>query len=154
LTLRFVKRYKLKQAPACPLAGAWISIQHQQHKEYLMRRLYKLIAQILIVSMVWMPFSIQAGMVGTDQVVASAQDQLNRDKVASFMSRGDVVKQLESFGISASAAKERVDAMTQAEVNKVAGKIDSLPVAGSDTGWWIAGIIIVGLIIWLVWYKK
>ena len=59
-----------------------------------------------------MPFSIQAGMVGTDQVVASAQDQLNRDKVASFMSRGDDVKQHESFGISASAAKERVDPMT------------------------------------------
>ena len=119
-----------------------------------MRRLYKLIAQILIVSMVWMPFSIQAGMVGTDQVVASAQDQLNRDKVASFMSRGDVVKQLESFGISASTAKDRVDAMTQEEVNKVAGKIDSLPAAGSDTGWWIAAIVIVGLIIWFVWYKK
>lgn len=119
-----------------------------------MRRLYKLIAQILIVSMVWMPFSIHAGMIGTDQVVASAQDQSNRDKVLNFVSRGDVVKKLETFGISASTAKDRVDAMTNDEVSKLAGKIDSMPAGAGDEAWWIAGIIIVGIIIWFVWYKK
>jgi hypothetical protein len=119
-----------------------------------MRRLYQLIAQILIVTMVWMPFSVQASMVGTDQVVASAQDQLNRDKVLNFMSRGDVVKQFETFGLSASAAKDRVNAMTQDEVNSIAGKIDSLPAGANSSGAWIAAIIIVGIIIWLVWYKK
>ena len=119
-----------------------------------MRRLYRLIAQILIVTLVWMPFSVQASMVGTDQVVASAQDQLNRDKVINFMSRGDVVKQFETFGLSASTAKERVNAMTQDEVNSIAGKIDSLPAGANNTGAWVAVVIIVGIIIWLVWYKK
>ena len=119
-----------------------------------MRRLYKLIAQILIVSMVWVPFSVQSAMVGTDQVVASAQDQLNRDKVLTFMSRGDVVKQFETLGLSASAAKDRVNAMTQDEVNQVASKIDSLPAGASSSGAWIAAIVIIGIIIWLVWYKK
>jgi short subunit dehydrogenase-like uncharacterized protein len=104
--------------------------------------------------MVWMPFTAQAGMIGTDQVVASAQDQLNRDKVINFMGRGDVVKQFEALGLSASTAKQRVDAMTQEEVNRVAGKIDSLPTGADDTGAWVAAIIIVGLIIWLVWYRK
>jgi hypothetical protein len=119
-----------------------------------MRRLYRLVAQILIVTMVWVPFSVQSAMIGTDQVVASAQDQLNRDKVLNFMSRGDVVKQFETLGLSASTAKERVNAMTQDEVNRVAGKIDSLPAGADSTGWWIAAVVIVGLIIWLVWYKK
>ena len=119
-----------------------------------MRRLYRLIAQILIVSMVWMPFSLHAGMIGTDQVVSSAQDQLNRDKVLNFVSRTDVAKQFETFGISASSAKERVNAMTQEEVNKVAGKIDSLP-AGADSDWaWVAAVVIIAIVIWLVWYKK
>jgi hypothetical protein len=103
--------------------------------------------------MVWMPFSLQASMVGTDQVVATASDQLNRDKVLSFMSRGDVVKQFETLGLSATTAKERVNAMTQDEVNKIAGKIDSLP-AGADSGAWILVLVIVGVIVWLVWYKK
>ena len=119
-----------------------------------MRRFYKLMARILIVTMVWMPFSLQAGMIGTDQVVSTAQDQMNRDKVSSFMSRGDVVKQFETLGLSASTAKERVNAMTQEEVNRIAGKIDSMPAGASDEAAWIAAILIVGLIIWLVWYKK
>ena len=119
-----------------------------------MRRLYRLIAQVLIVTLVWMPFSVQATMVGTDQVVASAQDQQNRDKVVNFLSRDNVVKQFESMGLSASTAKDRVSAMTSDEVNKIAGKIDSLPTGADDTGLWIAAIIIVGLVIWFVWYKK
>ena len=118
-----------------------------------MKQFYKLVAQVLIVCMVWTPFSIQAGMIGTDQVVAGAQDQANRDKVLNFVTRGDVVKQLETFGISAYSAKERVNAMTNEEISKVAGQIDSLP-AGASSGGWIAAIIIIGIVIWLVWYKK
>ena len=118
-----------------------------------MRSFYKLVSQVLIVCMVWTPFSLQAGMIGTDQVVASAQDQSNRDRVLNFVTRGDVVKQLETFGISASSAKDRVNAMTNEEISKVAGQIDSLP-AGASSGGWVAAIIIIGIIIWLVWYKK
>ena len=118
-----------------------------------MRSFYKLVSQVLIVCMIWTPFSLQAGMIGTDQVVASAQDQANRGKVLNFVARGDVVKQLETFGISASSAKERVNAMTNEEIGKVAGKIDSLP-AGADNGGWVAAVIIIAIIIWLVWYKK
>lgn len=117
-----------------------------------MKQFYKLVSQVLIVCMVWTPFSLQAGMIGTDQVVAGAQDQANRDKVLNFVTRGDVVKQLETLGLSAATAKDRVGAMTQDEVNQVAGKIDSLP-AGASSGGWIAAVIIVGLLIWLVWYK-
>jgi hypothetical protein len=133
--------------------GAGIETNINQ-KEHSMRRLYRLIAQVLIVTMAWMPFSAQAGMVGTDQVVGSTQDQLNRDKVVSFMTRGDVVKQFEALGLSASTATERVNAMTQDEISNLAGKIDALPAGADSDGAWIAAIIIVGLIIWLVWYRK
>ena len=118
-----------------------------------MKLFYKVVAQMLIVCMVWTPFSVQAGMIGTDQIVSSAQDQANRDKVLNFVTRGDVVKQLETLGLSASNAKERVAAMTQDEVTRIAGKIDSLP-AGASSGWWIAAVIIIGLIIYFQWYKK
>lgn len=118
-----------------------------------MRSFYKLVSQVLVVCMVWTPFSIQAGMIGTDQVVAGAQDQMNRDKVLNFMTRGDVVKQFESFGISASGAKERVNAMTNEEISKVAGQLDSLP-AGAGSGGVIAAVIIIGIIVWYVWYRK
>jgi hypothetical protein len=118
-----------------------------------MKPFYKLVAQILMVCMVWTPFSLQAGMIGTDQVVSNAQDQANRDKVLNFVTRGDVVKQLETLGLSTSNAKERVAAMTQDEVSRIAGKIDSLP-AGADSGAWIVAAIVIGLIVYFMWYKK
>lgn len=119
-----------------------------------MKLFYKLVSQLLIVSMMLLPFSSQAGMIGTGQAVASSQDLANLDKVRDFVSRGEVVKQFEAMGITAPAAQDRVNAMTQEEINQVAGKIDSLP-AGAASGWgWVAVAVVVGLIIWLVWYKK
>ena len=118
-----------------------------------MKFLSKLISQMLILSMVLLPFSTQAGMIGTDQVVSNATAQANLDKVRDFVSRTDVQKQFEALGLTAATAQDRVNAMTQEEINRIAGKIDSLPAgANSSSGWWIAGVIIVGLIIWYV-YK-
>ena len=69
-----------------------------------------------------------------------------------FVSRTDVIKQFEALGLTASTAQDRVNAMTQDEINRIAGKIDTLPAgASSSTGWWIAGVIIVGVIIWYFW---
>jgi hypothetical protein len=118
-----------------------------------MKLFYKLISQLLIVSMILLPFSTQAGMIGTDQAVASAQDSVNRDKVRDFVSRSEVIKQFEALGLNSVTALDRVNAMTQQEVNQLAGKIDSLPV-GADSGWgWAAVVIIIGVVIYLVWYK-
>ena len=117
-----------------------------------MRRLYRLIARILIVSMAWMPFPAQAAMVGTDQVNTSAQHRVNRDTVVDFLGRGDVARQLEAAGLSAATAKERVDAMTQEEINRLAGKIDSVPAGAADG--WIWAIAIIAIVLYLVWYKK
>jgi hypothetical protein len=117
-----------------------------------MKFLSKLISQLLILSMVVLPFSTQAGMIGTDQVVANATAEANRDKVRDFVSRTDVQKQFESLGLTTANAAERVNAMTQDEINRIAGKIDTLPAgADSNSGWWIAGVIIVAVIIWYFW---
>jgi hypothetical protein len=89
--------------------------------------------------------------VGTEQVVATAQTQQSRDKVRTFMARADVQQQLQAMGIQPGEAQARVATMTDAEVNAIAGKIDSLP-AGATSGWAIAGIVIViALIVWWFW---
>ena len=114
-----------------------------------MKFISKLISQLLIVSMILLPFSTQAGMIGTDQAVANAQDLANIDKVRDFVSRADVAKQFEMMGLSAANAADRVNAMTQVEINRIAGKIDSMPAGASSSGWWwAAGVIVIGLIIW------
>jgi len=118
-----------------------------------MKCLYKLVSQLLIVSMVLVPFATQAGMIGTDQVVASAAAQANRDKVVQFVNRSDVAKQLEALGVKSTDAQARVAAMTQEEINTIAGKIDTLPAGADDSGWWwAAGVLVVALIIYFA-YK-
>lgn len=117
-----------------------------------MKGFYRLVARVLIVCVAWTPFSIQAAMIGTDQVAASTVDQATRDKVLNFVQRGDVVKQLETLGLSPATAKERVNAMTQEELSRVAGQIDSLP-AGAGSGWVIAAVV-VAIIVWYVYFRR
>jgi hypothetical protein len=130
------------------------SLSTVKAKERTMRRVNRLIAGLLMVTMAWMPFAAQAGMVGTDQVVSAAQHQVNRDRVIDFLARDDVARQLQAFGLSADSAKERVAAMTGDEVSRLAGEIDALPAGADNTGIWIASLLIIGIVIYLVWGRR
>jgi long-subunit fatty acid transport protein len=112
----------------------------------------KLLSCLLILSMLVVPFSVQAAMIGTDQVVTASVDQANRNKVIAFVNRSDVAKQLEARGVSSAEAQNRVDAMTPDELNKVAANIDTMPAgAMAPAWWWVIGVVIVAWIIDLVW---
>src|SRR5579859_5344755 len=74
------------------------------------------VCRLLIVLMAWTPYQFaQAGMIGTDQVISTSA-QAERGAVLSFVNRADVASQLQSFGIDASTAKDRVAALTDEEV--------------------------------------
>lgn len=104
------------------------------------------ICRLLIVLMAWSPFA-QAGMIGTDQVVTAASAAADRSTVLNFVARGDVSSQLQALGLDPATAKDRVAAMTDQEVQSLAGRIDSMP-AGGDT----AGILLLILVVAAVWY--
>ena len=73
--------------------------------------------------------------------------------MSEFLTRTDVVRQFETLGLSASTAQDRVNAMTQEEINRIAGKIDTLPAGATSSGvWWAVGLLVIGLIVWYV-YK-
>lgn len=103
-------------------------------------------SRLLIVCMIGLPFQAHAGLIGTDQVVSAAQAVAARDTVASFMNRGDVAGQLQALGLSAKDAKDRVAALTDAEVARLAGQIDSLPAGANGTG--LVLLILLGVLIW------
>ena len=113
----------------------------------------KLISQLLILSMVLLPFSSQAGMISTDQGITNAAAQTDRAKVANFVARADVQKQMQVLGLSPANAKDRVAALTDEEVQRIAGKIDSAPAGASDLGraWVYAGIIVVAFVVYIYW---
>ena len=108
----------------------------------------RLVSRLLIVCMIGLPFHVHAGLIGTDQVVSAAQAAAARGTVASVMNRSDVAGQLQAMGLSPQAAKDRVAALTDAEVAKLAGQIEALPAGASNTAAAILIIVIIGVLIW------
>lgn len=114
----------------------------------------RMLCRMLMVLMIWSPMHFaQAGMIGTDQIVVSAA-QADRTTVMEFLGRAEVVNQLQSMGLDASAAKDRVAAMTDQEVQALAGKINSMP-AGADDAWAVVLVlVIIGAVVWWVWFRR
>jgi hypothetical protein len=109
------------------------------------------VCRLLIVLMVWTPYQVaQAGMIGTDRAAAPSS-QADRAAVLSFVSRADVAGQLQSMGLDAATAKDRVAAMTDAEAAYLAGRVGQLP-AGADSAGVILLIVIIA-VIWWVWKR-
>ena len=110
----------------------------------------RFVANLLIVSMCALPYATQAALVGTGDLVATASAQASRDTVQNFVSRADVQNQLQTFGLSADTAKQRVAAMTDDEVRTLAGRIDSLP-AGATSNWGWAAVIVIAIVVYMAW---
>lgn len=101
------------------------------------------LCRLLVVLMAWAPYQLaSAGMVSTDQsLAAGAQHE-----------RAEVANALESFGVDARIAKERVAAMTDAEVHGLAAQLDSAPAGGVYSAGIIA-IILIAIVAWAI-YKE
>lgn len=111
------------------------------------------LCRLLMVLMVWAPVQYaNAGMIGTDQVAAVAP-QADRNTVLQFLGRADVTSQLQSLGVDPATAKERVAAMTDQEVQSLAGKIQSMP-AGADSTGTVILLIVIAFVVWWVWFRR
>ena len=111
----------------------------------------RFICSMLIVSLVMLPFkTVQAGMIGADQIVTAAQTQAARAAVSSFVSRAEVAGQLQALGLTAQGAKDRVAVLTDTEVAQLAAQIDSLPAGASPLGSLIILIAVIFAVLFLV----
>ncbi|MEW5943559.1 MAG: PA2779 family protein [Pseudomonadota bacterium] len=111
------------------------------------RRFMRFTSRLLIAATLALGMPMQpanAALVGTDQASASMQSA-NRDRIRAFLEREDVRVRLQAQGISAEAAKARVSALTDEDVEKIAGKLDELP-AGGD----ILGVLLTIFIVLLI----
>ncbi len=92
-----------------------------------------------------------AEMVSTGELTAAAKIRADRDKIKVFLSRANAAQTLQAMGVEPQAAKQRVDALTDEEVETIAGKIDELPaggaLSGSDTRLLILIIAILAIVL-------
>lgn len=68
-----------------------------------------------------------ADVVTTEQLLAENRVQQQQAEVSSFLARDGVRQQLMAHGVDASAAMERVEALSAAELSMLHAKIDELP---------------------------
>jgi hypothetical protein len=90
----------------------------------------------------------RAELIRTEAVVdGERSDTAARDRVRAFLARGEVRAQLEAWGISPDEAQARVDALGDAEVEALAGRIEAAPAGGSALGAFIVTALIVILVL-------
>ena len=88
---------------------------------------------------------VQAGMVGTAQVLAAEQGRLDRNRLASLLEREDLQRRLSALGVDVQDARDRVANLTDAEVARINQHITELP-AGGD----VLGVVVLNFIIFII----
>lgn len=90
-----------------------------------------LIASTLVMGL---PATAQAGIVPTQDAMSTSSATVNRAQINTFLARADVRKGLMDQGIDAEAAQSRVNALSDAEVADLAGRVDQAPAGGDVLG--------------------
>ncbi len=86
-----------------------------------------------------------AGIVSTTSVVEAGQRATNLAAVRAGLAREDVRKQLLTFGVDASQVDARLAGLSDAELQRLAGEMDSLPAGGDVLA--VIGLVFIILLI-------
>lgn len=103
-----------------------------------MKRFQRLLAFLLSfslvnASMVQTAFASVSGLVTTEEVARIASGDSSGSghaRLAAALARADVRSQMESMGIDAAGAEERVAALSDEEAARLAGHLESAPAGG------------------------
>jgi len=88
---------------------------------------------------------VQAALISTEQMSTWQSREANQYKIHRALDRPELVRQLESMGVSADQARQRVDALTDQELAMLADQTDRLPAGGDFFG--TVGLIFIILLI-------
>lgn len=87
-----------------------------------------------------LPSPAYAGMMSTDAALAA----VDRGRVTAMLERADVRAQLQALGVAPADVQARVEALSDAEVAQVAGRLQELPAGG------IVGAIVFVFLVLLI----
>lgn len=76
----------------------------------------------------------QAGMIGTQTIVAQEQLEQQRGDLQAFLGRDDIRDQLVAWGVDPAAAQERVNSLNAQEVAQMSQRMHELPAGGDVLG--------------------
>ncbi len=99
--------------------------------------------------------TVNAGLVSTERVIeqnatpAEAERAQNRDRVLQFLTREAVRDQMRTLGVDPKEALSRAEVLSDAEISKIAGKLDELPAGEGPLGV-ILGAVLFVLVVLLI----
>lgn len=115
--------------------------------------LKKTTCRALVVSLLALSFqTAQAGLIGADQAAAGTVSA-ERALVLGSLERAEVVAQLQAAGVDPIAARERIQAMSEQEVQALAQDMQTAPAGGVSTWGWVA-IVLVAALVWYYVFRK
>ncbi|MCF7203005.1 PA2779 family protein [Pseudomonas oligotrophica] len=87
----------------------------------------------------------QASMIGTQEILAEHQQQVDREQLLGMLDDQEVQKKLESMGVDRAQVEKRINSLTPAELAQFNQQLDSAP-AGAG----VVGIIVLFLVIFII----
>ena len=109
----------------------------------LQRPLAWLLSALLMLTPV---VSVQAGMLGTDTLISSAQSQQSISTLQQLLEREDAQQQLLALGVSPDQVRERVASLSDSELARINQGIDTLN-AGGDS---VLGILLIIFLVFVI----
>jgi len=108
-----------------------------------MKRVMALLVSLAMLSTYSLP--AYSGVVTTEQLIQQQLESMDRDEIVSLLDRSDVQQQLIDRGVDPEYAKQRIAALSDAQVEQIRSEIDQLP-AGSG----VVGILIAVLLVLVI----
>ena len=99
----------------------------------------RFVSRILIAGLVCLPLQAQADLIGANHAISAAQSQSARALVAGH---------LQAAGLVPEVARERVAALTDAEVLSLADRVGEVPAGAGIPGLTVGVILVVAFLIW------
>lgn len=114
-----------------------------------LRRGFRLLARpVLVLFLLTLGIqSAPAGMIATEQIPLSDAAASQRADVMAFIDRADVRAQMRALGVDVEEAARRVASLSDAEIERVAGQIDSLPAGEGIIEVLIGAMLVVFLVL-------
>jgi len=108
----------------------------------------KYVCLLVVLSLLTLNVSVaRAGLVSTEASIAASRNADNRAMVLAQLQRDDVRQVLQSKGLSVAEVEQRVSALSDAEVNRIAERMNDMPAGGGAFGVVIGAVLLVFIIL-------
>lgn len=113
-------------------------------KPSVMKRVAAVVAAMHLMLFAQIPMA-QAAMIGTPEIIAEHQQQVDRQQLLTMLEDQDVQKKLVAMGVDRDQVEQRINSLTPAELAQFNQQLDQAP-AGAGA----VGIIVLFLVIFII----